>query len=402
MDKKYYLLISDELISNNFISNIYNNIDYIFIFNKLISAKNTPYLVALDTVIDTFYASRLFSEQFIKDLVLVSIDTKILYAHKESVLADADGLFIERSFTQMITDKANDLCDRIISAKNNKIQDNLEKAMPIINIKEYTKHIINNNNIEIIEYYNYINYYSVYTEEVVYLSLYDSEYNNYKFIEKYIDYIITNFAYKENNYISSNDFNKSSNIQIDKINTNNPDNIKNINNKLNTLSNLNNNNNNNKINEINDNDIIDNKLDTDINLNQVIISSKVNNQSSLYSKKGLITNILFHQKDILIKRTQINDNKELLISSNINNIKEDNNIDLMFNNLWKIYPRKINKVQALKTFTKKIGKLKGEKALDKGRYIYKFLVNSISLWKKENRKLEMIPHFSSWLNANIE
>lgn len=343
MDKKYYLFISDELISNNFISNIYNNIDYIFIFNKLISAKNTPYLVALDTVIDTFYASRLFSEQFIKDLVLVSIDTKILYAHKESVLADADGLFIERSFTQMITDKANDLCDRIISAKNNKIQDNLEKAMPIINIKEYTKHIINNNNIEIIEYYNYINYYSVDTEEVVYLSLYDSEYNNYKFIEKYIDYIITNFAYKENNYISSNDFNKSSNIQIDKINTNNPDNTKNIINKLNTLSNLKNN----KINEI-------------------------------------------------------NDNKELLINSDISNAQEDNTISLMFNNLWKIYPRKINKVQAQKTFTKKIGKLKGEKALDKGRYIYKFLMNSISLWKKENRKLEMIPHFSSWLNANIE
>lgn len=399
MDKKYYLLISDELISDNFISNIYNNIDYIFIFNKLISAKNTPYLVALDTVIDTFCASRLFSEQLIKDLVLVSIDTKILYAHKESVLADADGLFIERSFTQMITDKENDLCDRIISTKNNKIQDNLEKAMPIINIKEYTKHIINNNNIEIIEYYNYINYYSVDTEEVVYLSLYDSEYNNYKFIERYIDYIITNFAYKENNCISSNNFNKSSNIQIDKTNTNNPDNIKNNINKLNTLSNLNNNNN---INEINDNDIIDNKVDNDINLNQVIISSKVNNQSSLSSKKGLITNKLINQKDILVKRTQINDNKELLISSDNNNIKEDNTISLMFNNLWKIYPRKINKVQAQKTFTKKIGKLKGEKALDKGRYIYKFLMNSISLWKKENRKLEMIPHFSSWLNANIE
>lgn len=388
MDKKYYLLISDELISDNFMSNIYNNIDYIFIFNKLISAKNTPYLVALDTVIDTFCASRLFSEQLIKDLVLVSIDTKILYAHKESVLADADGLFIERSFTQMITDKENDLCDRIISTKNNKTQDNLEKAMPIINIKEYTKHIINNNNIEIIEYYNYINYYSVDTEEVVYLSLYDSEYNNYKFIERYIDYIITNFAYKENDCISSNNFNKSSNIQIDNINTNNPDNIKNNINKLNTLSNLNNNNNN--INEINDNDIIDNKVDNNINLNQVIISSKLNNQSSLSSKKDKYNLLVVNQKE--------NDSS----NNNINNKKEDNTISLMFNNLWKIYPRKINKVQAQKTFTKKIGKLKGEKALEKGRYIYKFLMNSISLWKKENRKLEMIPHFSSWLNANIE
>lgn len=388
MDNKYYLLISDELISNNFISNIYNNIDYIFIFNKLISAKNTPYLVALDTVIDTFCASRLFSEQLIKDLVLVSIDTKILYAHKESVLADADGLFIERSFTQMITDKENDLCDRIISTKNNKTQDNLEKAMPIINIKEYTKHIINNNNIEIIEYYNYINYYSVDTEEVVYLSLYDSEYNNYKFIERYIDYIITNFAYKENNCISSNNFNKSSNIQIDKLNTNNPDNIKNNINKLNTLSNLNNNNNN--INEINDNDIIDNKVDNNINLNQVIISSKLNNQSSLSSKKDKYNLLVVNQKE--------NDSS----NNNINNKKEDNTISLMFNNLWKIYPRKINKVQAQKTFAKKIGKLKGEKALEKGRYIYKFLANSIALWKNENRKIEMIPHFSSWLNANIE
>ena len=390
MDKKYYLLISDELISDNFISNIYNNIDYIFIFNKLISAKNTPYLVALDTVIDTFCASRLFSEQLIKDLVLVSIDTKILYAHKESVLADADGLFIERSFTQMITDKENDLCDRIISTKNNKAQDNLEKAMPIINIKEYTKHIINNNNIEIIEYYNYINYYSVDTEEVVYLSLYDSEYNNYKFIERYIDYIITNFAYKENDCISSN-------IQIDKTNTNNPDNIKNNINKLNTLSNLNNNNNN--INEINDNDIIDNKVDNDINLNQVIISSKLNNQSSLSSKKDKYNLLVVNQKENDSSNNNINNSIDKTLVNNISNIDEIKN---MFDKLWKIYPRKINKVQAQKTFTKKIGKLKGEKALEKGRYIYKFLMNSISLWKKENRKLEMIPHFSSWLNANIE
>lgn len=396
MDNKYYLLISDELISNNFISNIYNNIDYIFIFNKLISAKNTPYLVALDTVIDTFCASRLFSEQLIKDLVLVSIDTKILYAHKESVLADADGLFIERSFTQMITDKENDLCDRIISTKNNKAQDNLEKAMPIINIKEYTKHIINNNNIEIIEYYNYINYYSVDTEEVVYLSLYDSEYNNYKFIERYIDYIITNFAYKENNCISSNNFNKSSNIQIDKLNTNNPDNIKNNINKLNALSNLNNNNN---INEINDNDIIDNKVDNNINLNQVIISSKLNNQSSLSSKKDKYNLLVVNQKENDSSNNNINNSIDKTLVNNISNIDEIKN---MFDKLWKIYPRKINKVQAQKTFTKKIGKLKGEKALEKGRYIYKFLVNSISLWKKENRKLEMIPHFSSWLNANIE
>ena len=398
MDKKYYLLISDELISDNFISNIYNNIDYIFIFNKLISAKNTPYLVALDTVIDTFCASRLFSEQLIKDLVLVSIDTKILYAHKESVLADADGLFIERSFTQMITDKENDLCDRIISTKNNKIQDNLENAMPIINIKEYTKHIINNNNIEIIEYYNYINYYSVDTEEVVYLSLYDSEYNNYKFIEKYIDYIITNFAYKENNCISSNNFNKSSNIQIDKLNTNNPDNIKNNINKLNTLSNLNNNNNNN-INEINDNDIIDNKVDNDINLNQVIISSKLNNQSSLSSKKDKYNLLVVNQKENDSSNNNINNSIDKTLVNNISNIDEIKN---MFDKLWKIYPRKINKVQAQKTFTKKIGKLKGEKALEKGRYIYKFLANSIALWKNENRKIEMIPHFSSWLNANIE
>jgi len=398
MDKKYYLLISDELISDNFISNIYNNIDYIFIFNKLISAKNTPYLVALDTVIDTFCASRLFSEQLIKDLVLVSIDTKILYAHKESVLADADGLFIERSFTQMITDKENDLCDRIISTKNNKIQDNLENAMPIINIKEYTKHIINNNNIEIIEYYNYINYYSVDTEEVVYLSLYDSEYNNYKFIERYIDYIITNFAYKGNDCISSNNFNKSSNIQIDKLNTNNPDNIKNNINKLNTLSNLNNNNNNN-INEINDNDIIDNKVDNDINLNQVIISSKLNNQSSLSSKKDKYNLLVVNQKENDSSNNNINNSIDKTLVNNISNIDEIKN---MFDKLWKIYPRKINKVQAQKTFTKKIGKLKGEKALEKGRYIYKFLANSIALWKNENRKIEMIPHFSSWLNANIE
>lgn len=94
----------------------------------------------------------------------------------------------------------------------------------------------------------------------------------------------------------------------------------------------------------------------------------------------------------------ISDVKEMPIS--------ENKISEMFEKLWKVYPRKINKVQARKTFGNKLKGLNEETSKDKGNAIYILLKQNIIGWSNEKngegRQLEMIPHFSSWLNANIE
>jgi len=344
MDRKYHILVSEDMLSDEFISKTFGSVGYIFIFDKLLnSTENTPYFIALDTVIDTFYASGLYLDTFINNLIMVAIDTKILYFHKESIIAGNDGLLLESKFTQVITDKPQDLYESILANKQTN-----KNSYPAQNIEitPLNNNYINNINNNIKEYIYIREYNKVYTENKVYISFNNVIYNNYNFIESYILYIINNYK-----LINDND------------NVNDTDNV-NVNDILNS----------------------DNKITRSNSLSKVNTS----NQLTLSSKKDKYNLLVVNQKE--------NDSS----NNNINNKKEDNTISLMFNNLWKIYPRKINKVQAQKTFTKKIGKLKGEKALEKGRYIYKFLMNSISLWKKENRKLEMIPHFSSWLNANIE
>ena len=81
-------------------------------------------------------------------------------------------------------------------------------------------------------------------------------------------------------------------------------------------------------------------------------------------------------------------------------------LEVWFSKTYEIYPRKVGKVQAKTTFVKKLKGLSREEAKKKAVGIYKMLHRQIELWKKENdwqgRKLEHIPYFSSWLNANIE
>jgi len=353
MDRKYHILVSEDMLSDEFISKTFGSVGYIFISDKLLnSTENTPYFIALDTVIDTFYASGLYLDTFINNLIMVAIDTKILYFHKESIIAGNDGLLLESKFTQVITDKPQDLYESILANKQTN-----KNSYPAQNIEitPLNNNYINNINNNIKEYIYIREYNKVYTENKVYISFNNVIYNNYNFIESYILYIINNYK-----LINDND------------NVNDTDNV-------------------------NDNDILnsDNKITISNSLSKVNTS----NQLTLYSKKEKYNLLVVNQKENDSSNNNINNSIDKTLVNNISNIDEIKN---MFDKLWKIYPRKINKVQAQKTFTKKIGKLKGEKALEKGRYIYKFLMNSISLWKKENRKLEMIPHFSSWLNANIE
>lgn len=95
------------------------------------------------------------------------------------------------------------------------------------------------------------------------------------------------------------------------------------------------------------------------------------------------------------------------ISNNINNnIIDIEEISNYFDNVYKIYPRKVNKVQAKETFEHKLRGLEKEDAHKQAIVIYKMLEKQITLWSKENggdgRQVEHIPHMSTWLNDNIE
>lgn len=81
-------------------------------------------------------------------------------------------------------------------------------------------------------------------------------------------------------------------------------------------------------------------------------------------------------------------------------------IEYYFEKTYELYPRKVNKIQAKTTFEHKLRDLSEEEALKKSRQICAMLNKQKELWSEENdgygRKREMLPHFSSWLNANVE
>ena len=103
------------------------------------------------------------------------------------------------------------------------------------------------------------------------------------------------------------------------------------------------------------------------------------------------------------------DNVQETLISNIsisNNIATNEEIDNYFDKIYSIYPRKVSKVQAKKTFTNKLVGLEKETAKKKAVAIYRLLENQIQVWQAENdgqgRKVEHTPYFSSWCNSNVE
>lgn len=79
-------------------------------------------------------------------------------------------------------------------------------------------------------------------------------------------------------------------------------------------------------------------------------------------------------------------------------------INTWFDKVYSIYPRKVSKIQAKNTFTKKLQGMEREEAHRQAVAIYQLLERQNEAWKSENdgdgRKLEYIPYFSTWLNQN--
>lgn len=128
-----------------------------------------------------------------------------------------------------------------------------------------------------------------------------------------------------------------------------------------------------------------------------------------YIEKENSTNTLISLNEYTPKR----DTTKKKDTTNIKNNKTDNTnnrdkisieeINLMFEKTYKeLYPRKVGKVQASKTYTHKLIGLSTEEGKQKANMIYTMLKKQNILWNKEERTIKYIPHFSTWLNDNIE
>ena len=84
------------------------------------------------------------------------------------------------------------------------------------------------------------------------------------------------------------------------------------------------------------------------------------------------------------------------------NTEKEQYIDELFAKFYKVYIRKGAREQALKTFRKKLIKLKTkDEILDKARKIAKLYVVSANEWRERETEKQFIPLCSSWLNANV-
>lgn len=73
----------------------------------------------------------------------------------------------------------------------------------------------------------------------------------------------------------------------------------------------------------------------------------------------------------------------------------------MFDVLWKIYPRKIDKQSAKKIFEHKIRGLGEQECKDKCNLIYKAEMRYISQINQNRTPIGYIKHFGTWLNAEV-
>lgn len=83
----------------------------------------------------------------------------------------------------------------------------------------------------------------------------------------------------------------------------------------------------------------------------------------------------------------------------------DDTINEYFEKTYAIYPRKVSKEQARKTYEHKLIGLDVESGRKRANAIYISIERQLVVWKNENdgagRKVEHIPYFSTWLNDNF-
>lgn len=72
-----------------------------------------------------------------------------------------------------------------------------------------------------------------------------------------------------------------------------------------------------------------------------------------------------------------------------------------FEKLWSLYPRKVNKQLAFRTFEHKVRGLSEEECREKCNLIYKLQTLRQKQWEQEGRDKQYYPHYSSLLNNEV-
>lgn len=90
----------------------------------------------------------------------------------------------------------------------------------------------------------------------------------------------------------------------------------------------------------------------------------------------------------------------------VNNYESGENVakvdwESMFETLWKMYPRRINKELAKRSFEHKIRGLSEQECKDKCNLIYKAQKIATTKWEEQGTEIQYIPHYSSWLNNSV-
>lgn len=84
----------------------------------------------------------------------------------------------------------------------------------------------------------------------------------------------------------------------------------------------------------------------------------------------------------------------------------ESEIEEYFKKIYEIYPRKVSKIRAKETFEHKVRGYSSDEGHKIAQKIYKMVKHQAEVWSEENdgtgRRWEMIPHFSTWLNDNVE
>jgi hypothetical protein len=74
----------------------------------------------------------------------------------------------------------------------------------------------------------------------------------------------------------------------------------------------------------------------------------------------------------------------------------------MFEKLWSIYPRKVAKAQAVKTFAKKVKGKSTDELKDFCNKVWRRIKVRTAFWEEHETEKEYIPHFSSFMNNEFE
>lgn len=92
-----------------------------------------------------------------------------------------------------------------------------------------------------------------------------------------------------------------------------------------------------------------------------------------------------------------------LVKADFEPTKNIPEVDYMpyFEYLWKMYPRKVAKQNAIKQFEKKVRALSEEEIKTVCNTIYVKLKKRIAYWQEKETDTEFIPHFATYLNSEV-